>query len=72
MSIFFEYLGSLGLDNLFRTCHVINIDITTVFPVPVANLKHSLIQLPSLGILIPCFSDSIASVNQIAVSTASI
>ena len=69
--MFFENLESFAFAILLRTCHVINIDITTVLPVPVANFKHSLIHSPSEGIFIPCLSDARDSVNHIAVSTAS-
>ena len=71
IKMFFENLASLGLATLFRTFHTINIDITTVLPVPVANFKHSLFHSPSSGIFIPCLSDSNDSTNHIAVSTAS-
>ena len=67
----FGFLSFLGLATLFKTFHAINIDMTTVLPVPVANFKHSLAHSPSAGIFIPCLSDSNDSTNHIAVSTAS-
>ena len=51
IKIFLENLISLGFAILLSTFQVISIAITTVFPVPVANFRHSLAHALSDGTL---------------------
>ena len=67
-----EKRGSLRWAILLRICQAMTIPITTVFPVPVAILQHSLVNSPpSPGTLMPTLSESGPSTSQIKVSTAS-